>query len=209
MTGTLKILRIEVDGHFRGSSDVPKPWVAQIDGVDAKYGLARTFIDRLNDYRAARRARSGNLYGVVAAFPLHEGKLYEVSRMRGKPSKRHVAREFWRVESGKMVELEPMEALAIADPLDGPAVEHRVPDGTRVSRVDGLGTPAVCGFVLSERDRGGHADRLYRLRADAVHEVDTGDCRYLILTDGLRPSRISQLDALALLSERSAAQEAA
>lgn len=55
MTGALKILRIEVDGHYHGSSDVPKPWVAQIDGVDAKYGLARTFVQRLNDYRGARR----------------------------------------------------------------------------------------------------------------------------------------------------------
>lgn len=32
-TGAIKMLRIEVDGHFHGSSDVPRPWVARIDGA--------------------------------------------------------------------------------------------------------------------------------------------------------------------------------
>lgn len=193
MTGALKILRIEVDGHFHGSADVPKPWVAQIDGVDAKYGLARTFVDRLNDYRGASRARSGNLYGVVAAFPLHEGMLYEVSRLRGSSSKRHVAREFFRVEGGQLVDLEPVEALAIVEPHTGAALEYVVADGTRVSRVDGIGTPAVCGFVLAGRDRG---DRLYRLRVGAIHEVDTGAERNLFLIRERDVERISQADAL-------------
>lgn len=206
----LKILRIDVDGHFHGSSDVPKPWVAQIDGVDAKYGLARTFVERLNDYRGARRSHSGNTYGVVAAFPLHEGKLYEVSRLRGKPSKRHVAREFVLVEDGKLVEIDPMEALALADPHTGPVLEYAVPDGTRISRVDGLGTPAVCGFVVGQRDRGGHADRLYRLRVGAIHEVDTGDDRHLVLADEWRAERISQTEAIRhLFATITASSEAA
>lgn len=199
MTGELKILRIEVDGHFHGSSDVPKPWVAQIDGVDAKYGLARTFVQQLRDYRGARRAWSGNLHGVVAAFPLHEGKLYEVSRLRGKTSKRHVAREFWRVEAGKLVELGPMEALAAADPQPGAVLEHAVPDGTRITRVDGLGTPAVCGFVLGGRDRGGQADRLYRLRVGAIHEVETGDARHLVIVGDRGVERVSQAEAITRL----------
>lgn len=193
MTGQLKILRIEVDGHFHGSADVPKPWVAQIDGVDAQYGLARTFVQRLNDYRDARRARSGNTYGVVAAFPLHEGKLYEVSRLRGRSSRRYVAREFVHVEGGKLVDLEPAEALAIVEPHAGTALEYVVADGTRVARVDGLGTPSVCGFVLPGHDRG---ERLYRLRVGAIHEVDAGADRYLVLADNQRAVRVSQAEAL-------------
>lgn len=193
MTGALKILRIEVDGHFHGSSDVPKPWVAQIDGVDEKYGLARTFVQRLNDYRDARRARSGNTYGVVAAFPLHEGKLYEVSRLRGRPSKRHVAREFLVVEGGAMRDLEPAEALAIADPHPGPAVEHVAADGTRIARIDQIGTPTVCGFAVVDEER------LYRLRVGAIHEVSTATERYLVIADEHGSERITQAEAIARL----------
>lgn len=203
MTGALKILRIEVDGHFHGSADVPKPWVAQIDGVDPKYGLARTFVQRLNDYRDARRARSGNTYGVVAAFPLHEGKLYEVSRLRGRSSKRYVSREYMRVEGGKLVGMEPTEALAIADPHAGAVLEYVTPEATWVARVDRIGTPAVCGFVLVD------GNRLWRLRVGAIHEVDTGADRYLVLADDGRAQRISQAEAIAHLIATTSAAEAA
>lgn len=191
----IKILRIEIDGHFRGSRDVPKPWVAQIDGVDATYGLARTFVQQLRDYRGARRACSGNLYGVVAAFPLHEGRMYEVSRLRGRASKRHLAREFLLVDGGKRRQIDPIEALAIAEAHAGPTLEYIVPDGTRVARVDGLGSPTICGFVIVD------GDRLYRLRVGAVHEVDTGVDRHLIVAGEHRAKRITQTDALARLSE--------
>lgn len=189
-SGTLKILRIEVDGHFHGSADVPKPWVARIDGVDSKYGLARTFVDRLNDYRTAHRAHSGNTYGVVAAFPLHEGGLYEVSRLRGSSSKRHVSREFLIVDGGKTLAIDPVDALAIADPHAGPAIGHTAPDGTRISRVDQLGTPVACGFVLVSDNR------LYRLRVGGIHEVDTGSDRHLVIADNRGVERISQYNAL-------------
>lgn len=173
--GHLKILRIEIDGHFRGSRDVPRPWVAQIDGPDSRYGLARTFVECLRDWRDARRANSGNLYGLVAAFPLHEGKLYEVSRLRGRPSKRHVAREFIRVVDGKMIEIKPTEALAIADGYQGVTVEHAVPDGTQVSLVTGIGTPAPLGFVMQG------ASRLYLLREGHIHEVCVDSARTLVM----------------------------
>jgi hypothetical protein len=201
--GTLKILRIEVDGHFRGSADVPKPWVARIGGVDPKYGLARTFIDRLNDYRMARRARSGNTYGVVAAFPLHEGDLYEVSRCRGSASKRYVAREFIEIAGGKTLAIDPLDALARAEGYAGPTIKYAVPDGTRVARVDGLGTPAVCGFVIVSDDR------IYRLRVGAVHEVDTGTERYLAFAGERRVDRVSQSQALAHLVAITEPQETA
>lgn len=115
MTGQLYILKIELDGHFHGSPDVPRPWVAQITGADPKYGLARTFVDAKNDWSQASRARSGNIYGRVACFPLRDGNLYEVQRCRGSSSKRHVVREFLAIEGGKRVPLEPLEALARLD----------------------------------------------------------------------------------------------
>lgn len=107
------ILKIEEDGHLHGGP-APRPWCAEITGLDPKYGLARSFVKALRDYKDAHRAWSGNVYGVIAHFPLHEGKLYEVSRLRGRPSKRYVSREFIFVEGGEMREKTPDEALAIA-----------------------------------------------------------------------------------------------
>lgn len=107
------ILKIEEDGHLNGGPP-PRPWCAEITGLDPKFGLARTFVKALRDYADAHRAWSGNVYGVVAHFPLHEGKLYEVSRLRGRPSKRHVSREFVFVENGAMVDRTADEALAYA-----------------------------------------------------------------------------------------------
>jgi len=110
MTRPLFILRIEVDGHCRGGSPI-KPWVARIDGPCSRFGLVRTFVDPMNDWGAAHRANSGNLYGVVATFPLREGHLYEVQRAAGNSSKRHAVREFYWLEGGKMTELAPEDAL--------------------------------------------------------------------------------------------------
>jgi hypothetical protein len=192
--GALKILRIVIDGHFHGSADVPKPWVAQIDGVDAKFGLARTFVQRLNDYRGARQAISGNTHGVVAAFPLHDGHLYEVSRIRGRSSKRYVAREFLRVVDGETVPIEPAEALATAEPHPGPVIEYVAADATSIARADRLGTPTACGFVLIGRDRG---ERMFRLRVGSIHEIRTGEDCYLALAEADRVRKISHPDAIA------------
>lgn len=199
MTAMLKILRIEIDGHFHGSPEVPKPWVAEITGVDARYGLARKFVDRLNDWRGAKRAWSGNAYGVVAAFPLREGRLYEVSRLRGSSSKRHVAREFIRVLDGKIEKVEVAKALAIAERYDGPAVEHWAPDGTAIALVRGLGAPQPLGFVLRD-DR-----RLFRLRPGELHEIVTDEDRQLALVRNERLRTISQADALRWLTDRAVA----
>lgn len=177
--GAIKILRIEVDGHFHGSSNVPKPWVARIDGVDARFGLARTFIDPLRDYRDASRANSGNMYGVVAAFPLRTGDLYEVSRLRGRPSKRHTAREFTRVVDGKFEVVEDLDVLAAAEKYDGTATEHRCADGTAIGVIAGLGMPHPLGFILRD------GRRIFRLRHDHLHEIVEADGRQrIILVDG-------------------------
>lgn len=109
----LVLLKIEEDGHHRGGKP-PRPWAAEITGLDPKFGLARSFVPALRDYRDAHAAWSGNVYGVVATFPLREGRLYEVARAEGRPSKRVFVRRFWFVEGGEMHERTAEEALAWA-----------------------------------------------------------------------------------------------
>jgi hypothetical protein len=168
----LYLLRIEIDGHFHGSPDVPKPWVARIDGTCEKYGLKREFVQRMNDWRDARRAWSGNTYGVTATFPLRGGHVYEVSRTRGKPSKRYVAREFMRIDTaGKRHSITPDEALATATGCDGTSatlLRMREPDADErvwVAEVTRLGMPSILGWVVVD------GERRYLLRHGGLYEV--------------------------------------
>lgn len=189
--GAIKVLRIEIDGHFHGSGDVPKPWVAQITGVDAKYGLARTFVDPLRDWRDAHRSCRGNVYGVVAAYPLRDGRLYEVSRLRGRASKRYVAREFLRVADGQLAEISATDALAEADGYQGPVLEHDAPDGTAIALVPGLGTPDPLGFVLVD------GRRHFRLRCGALHQIlDDQGPRLAVVTDDRELRDVTHREAL-------------
>lgn len=167
--GRIVMLRIEVDGHFHGSPVVPRPWVARLDGPDSVYGLSRTFVQRLSDLKDARVAHSGNLYGVVATFPLRDGGLYEVSRLRGKPSRRHVAREFWRVDAESMTELHPLDALAAVEKHENEVMVLRVAHNPhcppRVAEIAGPGEPLMVGYVVVDEVR------LYRLRRGHLYEV--------------------------------------
>lgn len=177
------MLRIEVDGHFHGGRPI-QPWVAEIGKPCPRYGLERSFVTPMNDWRNARRAWSGNLYGKVATYPLHEGRLYEVARARGSSSKRHLARQFYWVDRGKMHERTPDEALEIADG-GGAATTLRVresPDSW-VAHVAGLGTPTRLGYVLVD------GVRRYRVR-DGVHEVVEDGVRRLV---GIRDNVIHEL----------------
>lgn len=54
--------------------DPSRPWVARIDGLDPRYGLARTFVHGTRDYS---RANSVGSRGVWECFALEPG-LYEV-----------------------------------------------------------------------------------------------------------------------------------
>ena len=195
-TGQLHILRIEIDGHNKGRSTPLRPWVAEITGTSSLYGLSREFIRGMTDWKGARRAWSGNIYGRVATFPLREGRLYEVARARGSSSRRHLAREFCLVEDGKRRELMPDEALAIADG-GGPATALIVRESgqTWVAKVDGLGTPECLGFVLVD------GTRRYRLH-DGVHEVVEAGARRLV---GVRDGAVVALteqEAMAWLANR-------
>jgi hypothetical protein len=120
------LLHIEEDAHFRGGPP-PKPWVAEITGLHHRFGLARNFVRALRDYRNAHVAWSGNVYGVVATFPLWEGKLYEVAWCKGRSSKRRFVREFFLVEGGKMVERTPEEALSYATEIHAPRYPQQHP----------------------------------------------------------------------------------
>lgn len=196
MSGHLYILSIEIDGHFHGSADVPKPWVAHVGGPCPKWGLERKFVKAMNDWADAKRAWSGNIYGVTARFPLRDGNLYEVSRLRGSSSKRRVAREFIAIERGKQLKLEPLEALARVDGGGDAAVlsigEDR--DGRSwVARVTGLGTPARLGFVVDG------SERLYRVR-DGLYEVVDREQQWFAGVRGGRIMRLSQREALSWLT---------
>lgn len=196
--GSLIMYRIEIDGHFHGSGNVPHPWVARIDGSDPKYGLRREFIRPLRDYAEAHVAWSGNLYGCVATYPLRDGHLYEVSRLRGRSSKRHVAREFFRLVAGKREPMEPDDALAIAEGITGPAVTltlRESDDRPCVSEVSGLGTPRRLGFVLVE------GERRFRLRNGRIYEVcetmdATPDRRWFVRCCDEQIRRVTEEEAL-------------
>jgi hypothetical protein len=200
MAGALHMLRIEIDGHFHGSKDVPRPWVAKITGISAKFGLAREFVDPMNDWRDASKAWSGNTYGVVATFPLRDGNIYECSRTRGNPSKRHVVREFYAIEGGKRLKIEPEDALGrtidITDAVVFDVAED--PDSPPwVAEVTRVGSTAKQGFVLIDRER------RYLLRRKAMYEVKDSNGLRLIVTDqSARVSTLTQLEALEWLRSK-------
>lgn len=167
LMGLFTVLEIEIDGHFHGSRDVPKPWVAAILGTDPKFGLKREFVTPMMDWSEARKAWSGNIYGRTARFLLRDGGLYEVSRLRGRPSKRYLAREFLAVEDRKRIPLSAEDALARVDGL-GECPIFRITENKAatswVARITGLGTPERLGFVVDD------GERLYRLQ-DGLYEV--------------------------------------
>lgn len=190
-SGFLSILKIEIDGHFHGG-EPPKPWVAEITGADPRYGLAREFVQPMNDWSQARVAMSGNIYGRVAHFALRDGRLYEVSRTRGNPSKRRVVREFIAVQGGKLEQLDPEEVLArVGEP--GDAVLLRLPEDTSgrswIARVRGLGTPERLAWIVRGKER------LYRLPVGGVYEI---------VEDGRRRFTGVQVDGWVDLTEREA-----
>lgn len=187
----ISILKIEIDGHFHGSADVPKPWVAEITGTDPKYGLARRFLDPMTDWSGARCAMSGNIYGRVANFALRDGSLYEVSRCRGNPSKRRVVREFVAVCDGRRAVIEPEEALARVDG-GGTAVrfvQREDLDGTSwIARLTGLGTPDRLGWVTRNNER------IYRLQPGVYEVMDRG-ARHFVGVDGAERQRLDEQEA--------------
>jgi hypothetical protein len=196
MPGMFNILSIEIDGHFHGSSDVPRPWVAAILGTDPKFGLRREFVRPMTDWANARRAWSGNIYGREARFLLRDGCLYEVCRLRGNSSKRHLAREFVAIEKRRRIALEPAEALARIDGL-GECATFRIPEdkaGTSwVAHIVGLGTPERLGFVVVDDER------FYRLR-DGLYEVVESGERRLVGVRNMAVQRLSEREALSWLT---------
>lgn len=195
--GPLYTLAIELDAHFRGSREVPRPWVARIDGPDELYGLRREFVPAMNDWRRARPAWSGNVYGIIATFHLREGALYEVSRLRGNPSKRRVAREFVWAEGGKLHPRSDEEALAIvAGDDDRPRVllELDAEKRERLAEIRGLGQAHPVGWIV----RGG--SRVVLAREGAVYEViaSRGGRRLAVVRNG-RLRDVSEEEAIAWL----------
>lgn len=196
----LHMLRIEVDAYFNGASEVPQPWVARLDGTDSRFGLAREFVQRLNDWSRACRSIRGRTRGVVATFPLRSGHMYEVSRTRGRSTKR-VVREFLRVGDGRHEMVEPLDALAAIEGHRDDVTLLRLlpPDGqsagTVVHEVSGIGAGSACGWVLIG-DR-----RHYRLRHGRLYEVHERGARRLVM-GGPSIETVSEREALLWLAER-------
>lgn len=83
-------------------------WVAQITGLDARYGLARRFIRPLTDFSRANSVGSRGVYGY---YILDDG-IYEVNR---RLSWRNCRRYFVRAQDGQVAEIsreEVMQCLA-------------------------------------------------------------------------------------------------
>lgn len=185
------MMKIEIDGHFHGVGKVPRPWAARIVGPDPKYGLAREFVQSLNDWESARRAWSGNVYGVVAHFPLRRGAIYEVSRLRGSSSKRHVSREFYDLPlTGRRVRIDPEEALDRIGGGPGVSLRLAAAPSTQVDEVRGLGRASRLGWVVIDHRR------LYRLRDDHVYAIDEGGSHRLVVVRGGDVESIGQRAAL-------------
>lgn len=139
----IAILKIEEDGHFHGG-EPDKSWCAEITGLDPKYGLGSSFVGALRDYKDTHVSMRGRIYGIVSHYPLHEGRVYEVSRYRGKSSKRYVSREFLTVKGGEIVDLTSEEAMARAieleaakPPVELPAVAATTKTRRRTTRAKG------------------------------------------------------------------------
>jgi hypothetical protein len=205
MTTPLYLLRIEIDGHFHGSSEVPQPWCARVAGTCSRYGLQREFIKPLNDWRNAHKAWSGNIYGVTSTFPLRDGNVYEVSRLRGRSSKRHVAREFYRVRGSKRETIDPLDALAHAEGEHSAAatvvlrLREDDQDPAWVAELQSLATQPRLGFVLVGNQR--HfllrEGRIYRVHGEA--ERFSGD--FACVRDG-KLVKLSEGQALEALMGR-------
>lgn len=150
----------------------------------------------MNDWRGAQAANSGNIYGVMTNFALRDGNLYEVSRLRGRSSKRHLVREFLDLRDGKPVQIEPLEALSRAEGHADNVQVYEIPDADpvpRVSEVLGLGTPRPMGFI------GDGAHRKYRLRLGCIYEVLTDDSRRFVASTDKGVEPISENAAMDLL----------
>jgi len=132
MTTALVMLRIEVDGHFRGMRSraaIPRPWVAEIVGTCERNGLRRgDFVERMTDWSQAHVAHSGNLYGRVDTYALREGRMYEVSRCEGSPSRRHVKRRLYVAREGQLVEIQRHEAISMMAALEADNEEASCPE---------------------------------------------------------------------------------
>lgn len=194
----LSVLKIEIDGHFHGGAPV-KPWVAEIIGLCPRYGVKRVFLDRMTDWKHAKAAWSGNVYGRVAHFALRDGRVYEVQRTKGKPSKRRVVREFFAVEGDERVELSAHEVLTRVVG-EGPTVSLRCgaeqSSDTWIAHITRLGTPERIGYV------GEGGTRHYRLLPDRLYEVMDHGARKLVFSapDDLL-TELSDREALAWLTE--------
>lgn len=94
---SLHLLEHRVD-HLRGERP-PREWVARIDGLDARFGLARTFVEPMRDWSASKRRRPW--HGLRLVWFLEQPALYEVALCEGKGKRRAWLRSFRWLDGGE------------------------------------------------------------------------------------------------------------
>lgn len=95
-----------------------KGWIAEITGLDTKFGLARQFVgDR--DYSGANKPRTR---GVMTVAELEEGHLYEVNEPT---SWKNTDRYFCTVRDGEKVRLSKEEVRAELESRHAPTVDTK------------------------------------------------------------------------------------
>lgn len=92
--------------HIVGNSRPRKPWVAEITGIDKKYGLSRTFLPSKTQ---RTRSNSTGSRGVELWFIVESGKFYEIkSPQSWKSSDRYF---FTIDENGDMIRITKDEVI--------------------------------------------------------------------------------------------------
>lgn len=99
-------------GH---KADRRQPWVAEITGLDSRYGLSREFVPRKTDYRHANRAGER---GAEHWWTLESGRAYE-ARYRVTWDK-WVTRWLTVTEEGDITDITEEEARQWASSISAP-----------------------------------------------------------------------------------------
>lgn len=82
-----------------------RAWVAEIDGLDGKYGLSRNFLQKKDVSMGSNKYRD-----IEIMVKLTEGTIYEWS---SKESSSRTERGFWVVKNGELVDIDKTEVIEL------------------------------------------------------------------------------------------------
>lgn len=98
---------VGVSNHARSLLDWKprQPWIAEIVGIDSRFGLQRIFLQGAKDYSHGNSIGSRGIYKF---YSLEEGKIYEVNELQ---TWRRSERYFCRFTNGRMEKLAKNEVV--------------------------------------------------------------------------------------------------